>query len=454
MTDSLDPDTDQPNAESANAAADPATFLPSPKKRRRTLSQRLVLSMNIFVIFACFGTAVGVYYSNEKANDRKVVDIFGSGGIPTLTLPNVGEPLDPTTGLPVIDDSLTPVDLTAKNILITGSDNGACLDPNSPYADAFGDRTGIGERSDTIMILRLDPTTNAAAILSFPRDLWVRIGGRKTKSRINSAFNRDDPNELILTIFDNFGLVVDHYINVDFCAFKEIVDAIGGVRVPFASPVRDKKTNLLIQTAGCHTFGGEEGLAYVRSRHFYYYKANTKTWSEDPASDRGRISRQQDFLRRAIQKALDKSVGNPRIAKDLVDAGLQYVITDSGLNVGKILDIATGMKNLDPSTMQTYQIEGKGTTIAGQSVIEPALDGENMKAVLAVFQGRARLVDAPDQIFAPTTTKPPLTTTPSATTTPSNSQTTIKPAATTTLPPVYVESNSVGVLPPDDPSCR
>jgi LCP family protein required for cell wall assembly len=354
----------------------------------------------------------------------------------------------------VIDDSLTPVDLTAKNILITGSDNGACIDPNSPYADAFGDRSGIGERSDTIMILRLDPTTNAAAILSFPRDLWVRIGGRTTKSRINSAFNRDDPNELILTIFDNFGLVVDHYINVDFCAFKEIVDAIGGVRVPFASPVRDKKSKLLIETAGCHTFGGEEGLAYVRSRHFYYYKESTKTWSEDPAADRGRISRQQDFLRRAIQKALDKSVGNPRIAKNLVDAGLQYVITDSGLTVGKILDIATGMKNLDPSTMQTYQIEGKGTQIAGQSVIEPALDGENMKAVLAVFQGRARLVDAPDQIFAPTTTKPPVTTTPSATTTPSNSQTTIKPAVTTTLPPVYVESNSVGVVPPDDPSCR
>ena len=79
MTDSLEPDTDQPNTESANASADSATFLPSLKKRRRTLSQRLVLSMNIFVIFACFGTAVGVYYSNEKANDRKVVDIFGSG---------------------------------------------------------------------------------------------------------------------------------------------------------------------------------------------------------------------------------------------------------------------------------------------------------------------------------------------------------------------------------------
>jgi len=448
VTDSLEPDTDQPNAESENSAVDPATFLPSLKKRRRTLPQRLVLTMNIFVIFACFGTAIGIYYGNEKANDRKVVDIFGSDGIPTLTLPTADIPLDPTTGLPVIDDSLTPVDLTAKNILITGSDNGACIDPNSPYADAFGDRSGIGERSDTIMILRLDPTTNAAAILSFPRDLWVRIGGRKTKSRINSAFNRDDPNELILTIFDNFGLVVDHYINIDFCAFKEIVDAIGGVRVPFASPVRDKQTKLLIETAGCHTFGGEEGLAYVRSRHFYYYKAKTKTWSEDPASDRGRISRQQDFLRRAIQKALDKSVGNPRIAKDLVDAGLQYVITDSGLNVGKILDIAEGMKSLDPSTMQTYQIEGRGTMIAGQSVIEPTLNGENMKAVLAVFQGRARLVDAPDQIFAPTTTKPPTTTAPS------NTQTTVKPAVTTTLPPVYVESNSVGVLPPDDPSCR
>jgi len=439
------------------------------RQRRRTWPQRLVLTFNTLLTVACFGTAITVYYGNEKANDRKVVSILGAQGGPKLTLPSTTTPIDPATGQPSVTEPAIPVDLTAKNFLITGTDNGACIDPDSPYAAAFGNRNGLGERADTIMILRLDPKTNAAAVLSFPRDLWVRINGKRTQGRINSAFNRDDPNPLIVTIFDNFGILIDHYVNIDFCAFKEIVDAVGGVRVPFATPVRDKNTNLLIEAPGCHTFGGEEGLAYVRSRHFRYYDAKTKKWIEDPAADRGRISRQQDFLRRTIQKALDKSAGSPTIAKDLIDAALSYVILDANLTAGKLLDLASAMKNLDTSTMKTYQVEGVGKRVGELSVIEPRLTTDNMKAVLAVFQGRARLVDAPEQIFeVATTTAAPATTTATATTvrpstvagqtapptTKAPRTTTTTSTTTTTLVPVYVESNSVGVLPTNDPACR
>ena len=439
------------------------------RQRRRTWPQRLVLTFNTLLTVACFGTAITVYYGNEKANDRKVVSILGAQGGPKLTLPSTTTPIDPATGQPSVTEPAIPVDLTAKNFLITGTDNGACIDPDSPYAAAFGNRNGLGERADTIMILRLDPKTNAAAVLSFPRDLWVRINGKKTQGRINSAFNRDDPNPLIVTIFDNFGILIDHYVNIDFCAFKEIVDAVGGVRVPFATPVKDKNTNLLIEAPGCHTFGGEEGLAYVRSRHFRYYDAKTKKWVEDPAADRGRISRQQDFLRRAIQKALDKSAGNPTIAKDLIDAALKYVILDENLTAGKLLDLASAMKNLDTSTMKTYQVEGAGKMVGELSVIEPRIKTDNMKAVLAVFQGRARLVDAPEQIFeVATTTAAPATTIATATTVQPSTvvgqtapPTTKAPRATTTtsttsttLVPVYVESNSVGILPTNDPACR
>lgn len=439
------------------------------RQRRRTWPQRLVLTFNTLLAVACFGTAITVYYSNEKANDRKVVSILGAQGGPKLTLPTTTTPIDPATGQPSVTEPVIPVDLTAKNFLITGTDNGACIDPDSPYAAAFGNRNGLGERADTLMILRLDPKTNAAAVLSFPRDLWVRINGKKTQGRINSAFNRDDPNPLIVTIFDNFGILIDHYVNIDFCAFKEIVDAVGGVRVPFATPVKDKNTNLLIEQAGCHTFDGEEGLAYVRSRHFRYYDAKTKKWIEDPAADRGRISRQQDFLRRAIQKALDKSAGNPTIAKDLIDAALKYVILDANLTAGKLLDLASAMKNLDTSTMKTYQVEGTGKMVGELSVIEPRLKTDNMKAVLAVFQGRARLLDAPEQIFElVTTTVAPATTIATATTVlpstvvgqtaPPTSKapraTTTTSTTSTTLVPVYVESNSVGILPTNDPACR
>jgi LCP family protein required for cell wall assembly len=471
VTDSLEPGDQSPGidpqTEDDTLTGHPRLTAEPVRKRHRTWPQRLVLTFNSVLVVACLGAAVIVYYGNEKANDRKVVSILGAEGGPTLTLPTTTTPIDPETGEPSVTEPPVPVDLTAKNFLITGTDNGACVDPDSPYAATFGNRNGLGERADTLMILRLDPKTNAAAVLSFPRDLWVRINGKKTQSRINSAFNRDDPNPLIVTIFDNFGILIDHYVNIDFCAFKEIVDAVGGVRVPFATPVKDKNTNLLIEQAGCHTFGGEEGLAYVRSRHFRYYDAKSKKWIEDPAADRGRISRQQDFLRRAIQKALDKSAGNPTIAKDLIDAALKYVILDVNLTAGKLLELASAMKNLDASTMKTYQIEGSGKMVGELAVIEPRLKTDNMKAVLAVFQGRARLVDAPEQIFeVATTTIAPTTTvasTTTAATTPASTAvgetvppTTKAPTSTTptTLVPVYVESNSVGILPTNDPACR
>ncbi|MBU3688635.1 MAG: hypothetical protein FGM29_03640, partial [Actinobacteria bacterium] len=150
-----------------------------PRPRRRTWPQRIVLVVNIVVIIACFGTAAIVYYGNEKANDRKVVSLVGS--TTKLTIP----PSTAVDGTPGTDPDVTlvagPVDMSARNFLITGSDNGACVDPDSPYASAFGNRNGLGERADTIMILRLDPTTNAGAVLSFPRDLWVKIAGKKSR---------------------------------------------------------------------------------------------------------------------------------------------------------------------------------------------------------------------------------------------------------------------------------
>lgn len=408
-----------------------------------------MLVLNLLVAIACFGAALVIYYGSEKADDRKVVTLAGATG-PKLTLPTATRP----DGTPdsAVDVTLVsgPVDMSARNFLITGSDNGACVDPDSPYASAFGNRSGLGERADTIMILRLDPTTNASAVLSFPRDLWVKIAGRSSRSRINSAFNRDDPNSLILTIWENFGIPVDHYVNVDFCAFKQIVDAVGGVRVPFATGIRDRNTGLLIEEPGCHTFQGEEGLAYVRSRKLQYFDENSRKWKEDPAADRGRISRQQDFLRRALQKALDVGAGSPTVAKKLIDAALQYVILDDQLTPGKLLELAQAMRDLDPATMKTYQIEGVGKMINGNAVIEPNIKTDNMKAVLAVFQGLARLVDAPEQLFQDPTSTTTTTDAPSGSSTSVSGSTT----TTTTLPPVFVESDQIGVLPTDDPACR
>jgi hypothetical protein len=181
-------------------------------------------------------------------------------------------------------------------------------------------------------------------------------------------------------------------------------------------------------TDECYTLNGDEALAYVRSRHYKYLNPNTGKYTEDPASDYGRISRQQDFLRRAVAKILSQGF-NLDVARSLIDVATKYVVVDQGLTLDKELQFAGVLKKIDPTQIQTYQIEGTGKVIGGAAVIEPKLTTDNMKAILAVFQGKSQLATAPTQVFGTTTTEPARTTT----TTPSGeaSTTTAESSATT-----------------------
>lgn len=463
---------------SGPVAPDPALVAPAPdpdlaaavahepRVLKRSWAQRLVLGLNVVVIVACFSAAAGIWYASEKANDSKVVTLVTPAQPTAPTTPDEITP-DSTPG--ETDDTrpeliVPPLeDPSAKNFLITGTDNGACVDPDSPYAGAFGER--FGDRSDTLMIIRVDPTTSRAAILSFPRDLWVEIAGTGRSSRINSAFSKDDPTTLIFTIYENFGIIVDHYINIDFCAFKGIVDAVGGVKVPFEYAVKDENTGLNVPEPMCYKFDGDSGLAYVRSRHFDYLDPATGQYREDPSSDLGRISRQQDFMQRLIQRGLDKGATNPRTAKRIIDSALQYVTRDDALTAGKMLQFAQAMRAIQPGTIQTYQIESYPMVISGQAVLDPRIDGDNMQAVLAVFRGQAQLATAPEQVFESTTTTSPVvvTTAPAVTTAPSTvpGETTAPGTTTTTtattestLPASTATENVKGIVPPDDPTCR
>lgn len=463
-------DPDVPADESTEPPAE--VTVQRPFRRRRTWPQRLLLTLNIVVITACFVGAGGLVIARHYANSIAKVDIETPGG-------NAAEPGDP--GAPAAANGpgdTTPVDTgppetfpeadpEAKNFLITGADNNACVDPDSPYAAAFGDRETMGERSDTIMVMRVDPSTRQGAVLSFPRDLWVEISGGRT-GRINGAYVKDDPQRLIDTIYENFGVPIDHFIQVDFCAFKTIVDAVGGVSVPFDFPARDRYSGLNVPTKGCFTFNGDHALAYVRSRH-YQYQDESGQWRDDPVSDLGRISRQQDFLRRALTAALDKGITNPSVARGLIKTAQENVVVDSGLSITKMLEFVGVLRDVDPGGISTYQIEAVGRMISGNSVLEPRINGDNMQAILAIFRGEAPLAGAPVQVFdtttTSTTTPAPTTTrrTGSSSTTPSASASTTTPSVTTTtsttsseVPVITVpgpEENPKGIVPPEDVSC-
>jgi LCP family protein required for cell wall assembly len=413
---------------------------------RHTVAQKAILALNIVVVLACVFGAGGLLYAKGLLDRRLQTEKFNVAT--TVVTPGVSTAstlLGDTT--PTSSGSTFPAaDPKAQNFLITGEDNRPCVDPNSPWAGAADpSRVSIGQRSDTIMIMRVDPVSNRAAVLSFPRDLWINIPGR-SKNRINTAYARGDYSLLAKTLYNNFGIVVDHYLQVDFCAFKRIVDAVGGVAVPFKTPILDANVGISLQS-GCHTFHGDEALAYVRSRHLKWVDANGGV-HEDKGADFGRIARQQDFLRRVLQSALKKGLFDPKVASALITTLQKEIVTEKGFSVNDMLKFAGVLHNVQPGSIQTYQIESTGTSIGGNSVRLPQIAGKNMKAILAIFQGRSPLAGATDQVFDGTTSSTPTGTVAGGdtTTTVAATTTTVKKGTTTT---VEAQSNNVGDIIPD-----
>jgi LCP family protein required for cell wall assembly len=310
------------------------------------------------------------------------------------------------------------------------------------------------------MVVRVNPIDNQAAILSFPRDMWVKQAGSNRSNRINANFEKKNPNRLIRNLKANFGINIDHYINVDFCAFAAIVDAVGGVRVPFTYKAQDKMTGFKVLRARvCYTFQGDHALAYMRSRHYRWFDPKTMKWTSDGTSDWGRISRQQDFMKRVIRKSLEKAKTNPRVASGILNAALKNIITDDNLTPLTILQLGQAMKNFNTETMGSYTMPGTGQRIDDMSVIIPDLESATSKKILAVFQGKASLKTTISGATPATETAVTTTTLAAiaATTTVAKSTPTTKPSAsstTTTVPAVAIEQNTRGVVPPNDANCQ
>jgi LCP family protein required for cell wall assembly len=448
---------------------------------RRTWPQRLVLGLNVVVALACLIGAAGVWYANSRL-----------GSLERVVITHDPEAID-AGGSQAIDGTFTPTsspepegEVPASNFLLVGSDSRDCIAADVANAAAFLGEPVVGGRSDTIMVLRVERNAQSAAILSFPRDLWVRIADSNRRGRINSAFDPNDPSRLVQTIENNFGVHIDHYVDVDFCAFKKLVEVVGGVRVPFAYPTRDRYSGLNVTAPGCITFDGDAALAYVRSRH-YEYQVDGQ-WEDDNSSDFGRIARQQDFIRRALQKALDRGARQPLVAKQLIDAALANVKVDDQLTLSDLYSLANRLRSFDTNTVKTYRIDGQGVIIGGAAVIQPDTTSARARAILDYFRGAAGGIagdggqggastststgggstggsegssssSSRSTSTSSTTEAGTTTTAAAADSTGDDSATTTGPdgtgSTTTTLDPSGRPPDLVtGIVPPDDPTCR
>ncbi|MEJ5256066.1 MAG: LCP family protein [Acidimicrobiales bacterium] len=262
------------------------------------------------------------------------------------------------------------------NYLIVGSDSRRGVDPSAPNAGAFLGEAVSGERTDTIIVLRVEGSKSS--LLSIPRDLWVKNPVTGEMGRINSVY-QSGPAALVRAVRD-LGIPVQHYLQIDFVSFAKLVDAVGGITVQFPHPARDTHSGLDVPKAGAVTLDGAQALAYVRSR--YYEELVDGVWRTDPTADLGRVERQREFLQALMNRMA--STRNPWTLARLASAMGGGMRIDDRLTYFDALGLLWNLRGGFRPESFTLPVTNR-TTSGGAAVLD--LDVARARPLISRFGG-------------------------------------------------------------------
>ncbi len=254
--------------------------------------------------------------------------------------------------------SMPSIDLIPKltektTILLMG------VDSNGLNTDPFA-----GTRTDTMMLVSINPVENKVGVVSIPRDSRVRIPNHGV-DKINSAHAFGGAELSMQTVREAFGIPVDHYIEVDTGGLKKLFEILGPVEVLVEKEMHyvDHAAKLTVDLKpGLQTLSPAQTEQYLRFRH-------------DARGDIGRIERQQWFLRQAAKKFKEPQI----VLKlpQLVCLAYQCVRTD--LSVQDVLSISAFAKDFPQERVVTAMLPGEGQMINGGSYwVADAIAGQTM----------------------------------------------------------------------------
>jgi LCP family protein required for cell wall assembly len=256
-----------------------------------------------------------------------VIVLLTSGAVSTaalLKVKDITEGLNPNA--PAIESpDITPAEAgDPRTFLIIGSDRRFDeLKENNPAL-----KKDVPARSDTMMLVRLDPDQIATSVLNLPRDLKVDIPGYGT-DKLNATYSLGGPKLTVKTIKEFTGLDINHVININFGGFRDVINSINCVYVDVdrryyhsneGLPVSQHYAEIDIEP-GYRKLCGTDALSYVRYRHL--------------DSDIVRAARQQAFLRQAKDQLNSSSLISKR--EELLDIFSRATQTDKSLEDGGVL---------------------------------------------------------------------------------------------------------------------
>ncbi|MFF6993752.1 LCP family protein [Streptomyces sp. NPDC008313] len=257
----------------------------------------------------------------------------------------------PTSATPEASASASPAPSTALNILVLGSDSRSGAENAK-----LGGGDSEGARSDTAMVVHIDEGRTTATVVSIPRDTLVTRPSCPTPSggttavaynaMYNTAYSVGGPVCAVKTVESMTDVRMDHYLEIDFAGFADLVDALGGVTVTTDEDIDDDQSHLHLK-AGEHRLDGRKALALARTRH-----------GIGDGSDLGRIGLQQKLVKALLdQISATNLLTDPARLYKVADAVTGSLTTDTGLDsLGELMDLGRSLKDLPSEAVTTVMM--------------------------------------------------------------------------------------------------
>jgi LCP family protein required for cell wall assembly len=257
-----------------------------------------------------------------------------------------------------------PQDTPGTTLLLVGSDDRSGLSRKQRAQLKLG-RLDYGRHTDTMMLVHISESDGRLMIVSLPRDSFVEIppwqdeSGKtfaREKNRINVAYGRGGPPLAVSTVEQATGLRIDHYLEVDFAGFTNIVEAVNGVEICVDEDLNDPPSGLKI-SAGKSVLDPAQSLAFVRARQL------------DASSDIGRVERQRSFVLALGKKLLSKeTLTDPVQLNNVINAISRSLRADNDLSMPDLFAVAMSLRKLKASSIEMTTVPVENTSFSAPGV--------------------------------------------------------------------------------------
>lgn len=224
------------------------------------------------------------------------------------------------------------------------------LDDGDPFtvalfgvdSDAKRDAEGGGQRSDTVMVLSINPQKKTTEIVSIPRDTQAEIVGKGTTEKINHAYAYGGPDMAVKSVENLLNVPIDHYATIDMDGMQDMIDTVGGINV--TSNASFSYDGYQFSEGVQSHMDGEEAMAFIRSRK-----------EEGAGGDFGRQERQQLVIQGLANKLT--SISSVTHFNSLMNHVEDNVKTD--LTVGELNKIRSNYNEANEQ-VNRHQLDGQG----------------------------------------------------------------------------------------------